>query len=270
MLQWIKNILTSNRPLSSKVVEEYYEQWNDNYLKNFGDIFQSYATAKPEVLIDYIATSAGLKGGDKILDAGCGVCGPALLLAEKFPASKITGITISPSQVNLAQKKIAKKKLAERVRVAAGDFHEADKKFTHGEFDVVLFLESLVHSHDPALAIAACKNVLRDGGTLYIKDLFRHYDAAIQNEIDYAVASIEKLIKMNVQDVKVVEQILLKQNFEIEFVRPLQIAPDFTNGNRFMADNHFRIFKNRNEEYSGNEFQYLMYYEIKAQKKSVC
>lgn len=268
MLQLLRKIFGQPK-LSSKVVQQYYEEWNENYLQNFGDIFQSYATAKPGELIDYIASSAGIKNGDVILDAGCGICGPAVLMAEKFPASKITGITISPSQTGMAEKKIAEKQLSERIKVLTADFHEVDKNFAAGQFDVVLFLESLVHSHDPQAALAACKNVLCEGGTLYIKDLFRHYDVTIQNEIDYAVASVEQLIKMNVQDVKAVEQILLKQNFEIEFVRPLQIAPDFTNGNRFMANNHFRIFKNRNEEYNGNEFQYLMYYEIKARKKSM-
>ncbi len=267
MIQRIIDFLAGSRKLSVKEVQLYYEQWNENYLHNFGDIFQSYATTRPEELMDYIASSAGIQNGDCILDAGCGVCGPAVLLAQKFPASNITGITISPTQAKLAQQKISDKNLTPQIQVLESDFHTVDKYFAANQFNVVLFLESLVHSHDPELAIAACGKVLRQNGTLYIKDLFKHFDAAIQPDIDYAVANVEKLIKMNVQDVKTIEQILLKNNFEIEFVRPLQIAPDFTNGNRFMANNHFRIFKNRHEPYNGNEFQYLMYYEIKARKR---
>lgn len=267
MIQRIKDFFKRKKELSPDIVQQYYEQWTDNYIQNFGDIFQSYATTDPAALIHYMAQSAGIQDGYKVLDAGCGIAGPAILLAEKFPAVQISGITISPTQTVLAQQKIAAKNLASQINIRTADFHQLETLFPANHFDTILFLESLVHSHQPEQVIKSCHRVIKTGGTIYIKDLFRHYDATIQRDIDFAVNKVEELIKLKVQDVTVIEKILREHNFEIDFVRPLNVTPDFTKGNQFMANNHFRIFKNRNEDYTGTEFQYLMYYEVKATKK---
>lgn len=268
ILQSIKNLFFREKKLTSNVVKNYYEKWNDNYLENFGDVFQSYATSDPNTLMKYIIDSAGLENGMRVLDAGCGVGGPAIRIAEHLHKVQITGITISPSQVSIANQNVSNRGLSERVDIMFGDFHVIDTLFPTNSFDAIIFLESLVHSSEPSKVIESCRGVLKEDGIIYIKDLFRHYDAAIQNDIDFAVARVEELIKMKVQDVRTLEKLLLEDDFNIEFIRPLNIIPDFTNGNKFMANNNFRIFKDRNEVYNGNEFQYLMYYEIKAVKKS--
>lgn len=263
---WSK-LFGKKKPLTAGVVADYYEAWNQRYIESFGDIFQSYATADPEELIRYIIQSAGIADGARVLDAGCGIGGPALRIAKQLPATAITGLTISPSQVKMAAGKAKAENLSNRVQFVEGDFHLMATTLSGEAFDFILFLESLVHSPQPEVVINEAAKLCKPGSVVYIKDLFRHYDATIQQDIDYAVAKIEDIIKLNVQDVKVICDYLEKAGFTIAFCRIPQVAPDFNNGNNFMARNNMVIFRNQKGVYTGNEMMYLMYYEIKAVKK---
>src|SRR5689334_6724984 len=62
----------------SKRVGEFYDQQHDAFLKVYGDTIQAFRTTDITKLLEYQARSMGLKNGMKILDAGCGICGPAI------------------------------------------------------------------------------------------------------------------------------------------------------------------------------------------------
>ncbi|MEG4805112.1 class I SAM-dependent methyltransferase [Microcoleus sp. ARI1-B5] len=83
---------------TSEDVERYYQKWTDRYIEGFGKVFQALLTKNVEDLIHYIAQTIGVRDGMKVLDAGCGVCGPAIILAEKYHIH-IEAVTISETQV---------------------------------------------------------------------------------------------------------------------------------------------------------------------------
>src|SRR5258708_31336507 len=56
-------------------------------------------------LIEHLAHLANIRTGSDILDIGCGFGASSLYLAKKFDAS-VTGITISPVQVQMATKAV--------------------------------------------------------------------------------------------------------------------------------------------------------------------
>lgn len=267
MINFLKRFFGKKPELNPDVVAGYYEDWNSRYIESFGDIFQSYATANPDDLIDYIIRSGDLQDGMAILDAGCGIGGPAIRIAKRLPKARITGITVSHTQAKVAEDKAEEEGLKNRLTFTIADFHKMSDVLGYEKFDRAIYLESLVHSHQPEVVIGETAKVLKPGGCVYIKDLFRHYDKQMQSEIDYAVERIEEIIKLNVQDVKVITGLLEKHGFEIEFCKPLEIAPDFNNGNSFMARNNINPFKGRTGPYTGTEMMYLMYYEVKARKK---
>jgi tocopherol O-methyltransferase len=100
-----------------------------------------------------------------ILDVGCGIGGSSLYLAEKFGA-KVTGITLSPVQVNRAQERATAAGLA-----AKTDFQVAnalDMPFENGSFDLVWSLESGEHMPDKAKFLEECYRVLKPGGKLIL------------------------------------------------------------------------------------------------------
>jgi cyclopropane fatty-acyl-phospholipid synthase-like methyltransferase len=132
------------------------------------------AFVDPETSTLYLAELAGVAPGDRILDAGCGVGGPALAIARAMPDVVIDGVTVSEVQAKMARERIAAAKLADRVRVHLADFHRLP--FPDESFDVVLYLEVTGYSPDQAALYRETARVLRPGGTVYVKDLFRQED----------------------------------------------------------------------------------------------
>ncbi len=55
-----------------------------------------------------LADRLDLKAGDHVLDAGCGIGGSSIWLAENFGV-RVTGITISPTQIDQARKNAKKR-----------------------------------------------------------------------------------------------------------------------------------------------------------------
>ena len=152
-------------------VGEFYNEQTGNFLKVYGEVIQAFRTKDLSNLLNYQIESIGLKPGMKVLDAGCGVCGPACYFAEHAGVS-VEAVTISEDQVKRGKEKIKEKGLEDRVHVQLADYHQVHKLFPANTFDAVYFLESFGHSHDKAQLLDAAWQVLKPGGTLYIKDLF--------------------------------------------------------------------------------------------------
>src|SRR5690554_4036922 len=61
-----------------------------------------------------VADALGLQPGEYVLDAGCGVGGPAVLLAREYDV-RVTGITVSVAQVEQARLRAGRSDLSDRV-----------------------------------------------------------------------------------------------------------------------------------------------------------
>jgi cyclopropane fatty-acyl-phospholipid synthase-like methyltransferase len=132
------------------------------------------AFVDPETSALYLAELAGVAPGHRILDAGCGVGGPAMAIASALPDVVIDGVTVSEVQAKMARELIAAANLADRVRVHLADFHCLP--FPDRSFDVALYFEVTGYSHDRGALYRESVRVLRPGGTVYVKDLFRQED----------------------------------------------------------------------------------------------
>jgi SAM-dependent methyltransferase len=152
-------------------VKRYYEEKTAAYLEGFGEVFQGSRPASTSELLDYIIDAAGLTDGSRILDAGCGVCGPSIYFAQKRQLA-IEAVTISPKQVREAQKRIDALHLNGRITVREGDFHRLAQIYEPDSFDRVLFLETICHARDYRTVIEQAMRLLKPGGLLYIKDFY--------------------------------------------------------------------------------------------------
>jgi SAM-dependent methyltransferase len=101
----------------------------------------------------------------RVLDAGCGLGGTMLLLAERYRA-RVTGLTLSPSQASTARAAIAAAGLADTAAVTICSYDTPPA----GPFDLVLALESLAHSPDPGVSVAALSAVVAPGGRFVVVD----------------------------------------------------------------------------------------------------
>ncbi|MCC7454239.1 MAG: phytanoyl-CoA dioxygenase family protein [Crocinitomix sp.] len=173
---------------TKKDVAKFYNVQTDNFLKVYGKVIQAFRTKNVNTLLDYQINAIGLMPGIKALDAGCGVCGPAVYFAQ-HSKSTIEAITISSVQVEKAKKNIEEANVADKVKVTEGDYHSLEKYYPANSFDCIYFLESFGHAHNHLKVLDSAWNVLKPGGMIYIKDLFRKIatkpgmEAGIEKEI---------------------------------------------------------------------------------------
>ena len=164
----------------SPAVVEFYDRWTKPFIDGFGTTFQAGFAKRvangredPTDSSILLAERAGVARGDRILDAGCGVGGPAIAMARAFEA-EVRGFTVSPVQAVTARRLIAEAGLTDRVSVIIADYHHLP--VPDDSFDRVMFLESCGYSPDRRRLFAEAARVVRPGGTIYVKDVFRKED----------------------------------------------------------------------------------------------
>lgn len=211
-------------------VADYYEAMTPAYLEGFGSIFQGSRPASTQELIDYIEDALNLAPGMRLLDAGCGVGGPALALAEKQRALTIDALTLSDLQAATARREAARAGVADRVTVAQGDFHLLAKSYPIESFDRVMFLESLCHAENYRDVIAGAYSVLKPGGGLYIKDfhVVDHRRDQARHEAQIGdLESLNRLYQLQLPYLSDLVDILSQVGFLIRFMRMPSYVPTF-------------------------------------------
>jgi SAM-dependent methyltransferase len=119
----------------------------------------------PLVLHRLLLSGLPLPPEPRVLDAGCGYGGTAFDFQPKI-GGRWLGITISPTQLQRAQAEAAKRGLGDRVRFRRQSYDEP-----LGEtFDLVIAIESMVHSADPARTVANIAAHLAPGGYFAMAD----------------------------------------------------------------------------------------------------
>lgn len=182
-------------------VGEFYDQFNDQFLQVYGDVIQAFRTHDVKKLLDYQIEAMELKPGMKVIDAGCGVCGPAIHFAQNAGV-EVHAVTISKEQFEKSKLRIAEAGLENKVFVYHGDYHNLHEVVGAVDFDRVYFLESFGHSPDHAQAIDSAWGVLKSGGLLYIKDLFRREPLVEEHigAIEREITKINEAYRYNIAD----------------------------------------------------------------------
>ena len=212
---------------SPEDVKTFYNSNTDKFLEVYGEVIQAFRTKDVKDYLDYTIQNAELRDGQKILDAGCGVGGPASYFASQLNVD-IKGITISDYQAAKSKEVLSGKALKGSVEITVGDYHKIDKIFGEHVFDRILFLESFGHSSDQNLLIEKAFHVLKPGGILYIKDLFKreHPNEEDGKKIDNIIDAINKAYSYNVADFTEVMKTIRRLNFILLFVKTPEVATE--------------------------------------------
>ncbi|HSW11779.1 MAG TPA: methyltransferase domain-containing protein [Solimonas sp.] len=115
-----------------------------------------------------LARHMRLQPGMRVLDAGCGIGGSSLWLAQHHGA-QVCGITLAPNQVERAQRASRESGIA--ATFSLGDFNAT--RFTDASFDAYWAMESLCHSPDKPQALREAARLLRPGGRIGIAEYLR-------------------------------------------------------------------------------------------------
>jgi SAM-dependent methyltransferase len=106
--------------------------------------------------------------GDRILDVGSGLGGPARLIAAQRGCD-VTGIDLTPEYVAVAERLTQRTGLGERVRFVCGDALELP--FDDASFDAAITLHVAMNIADRARLYAAIRRVLAPGGRFALYDV---------------------------------------------------------------------------------------------------
>lgn len=225
-------------PKSSAEVGQFYNEQTDNFLKVYGKVIQAFRTTDVSVLLDYQVEAIGLKEGMKVLDAGCGVCGPAIHFAEKVNVN-IEAVTISSVQVEKAKENIANSQVAQKVNVQEADYHQLENYFPENHFDAIYFLESFGHATNHFKVLDSAWKVLKPGGIIYIKDLFRKkaFYKGMEKEIEKEINNINQAYRYNVADLNTILDFVRRKGFILSSLKtidiPLEEFENLTISNEF-------------------------------------
>lgn len=212
-------------------VGQFYDQYYDAFNKVYGEVIQAFRTNDLSKILDYQIEQIGLKENMQVLDAGCGVCGPARYFARQTKAN-IKAITISAEQCKVASEKIIAENLEALINVQQADYHQVNQLFDKDYFDKIYFLESFGHSPNKALLLKNMWKILKPGGEIYIKDLFirKVADQHIQSKINKEINKINEAYRYEVADLNEFCNLVRDLGFVIVFIKTIDIGlNDFEN-----------------------------------------
>ncbi|MGB2591315.1 MAG: class I SAM-dependent methyltransferase [Candidatus Acidiferrum sp.] len=159
-------------------------------------------------LIDHLAQAATFPRDSTLLDIGCGFGGSSIYLSKKYNA-RATGITISPVQVDLANK------AAKLAGANAVFLHMDAEAMTFPEpFDVLWSVESISHYQDLGKFFASASRLLKPGGTMAITDWFKK-DGLTPEQSRKALGPIEKGMLIEMHTMKEYEDLMEKNGLKI-------------------------------------------------------
>ena len=126
--------------------------------------------------LDLVASKLALKPGMRLLDVGCGWGSFAIHAAKNYGVT-VTGLTLSPSQAQLAREKVAAAGLSEQVEIRVADYRE----LPGGSFDAIASIGMSEHVGESQIDnyCKALFALLRPGGVL-----LNHAIAALDPEYD--------------------------------------------------------------------------------------
>ena len=146
--------------LNSQNLAIHYGYWSDKTKSHSDSLIE---------MNQVLAEQLDLKPGDHVLDAGCGIGGSSIWLAENFGV-KVTGITISPTQIDQANKNAKKRGVDHLVNFKLEDYTQTS--FEDETFDHIWGLESICYALKKSDFVKEAHRVLKKGGCFAVADGF--------------------------------------------------------------------------------------------------
>ena len=115
-----------------------------------------------------LAEAAGIGPGDHVLDAGCGIGGPARHLARAY-GCRVTGVDFMPEFVDVGNELTRRAGLADLVDIVEGD--ATALPFPPGRFDVAWTQHAAMNIADKAALYRSLRRVVKPGGRLAFFDV---------------------------------------------------------------------------------------------------
>jgi cyclopropane fatty-acyl-phospholipid synthase-like methyltransferase len=207
---------TMSRPNDKQRIIEHYDIVSPYYRSRWGEhIHHGYWIRGDEPkekaqlqLVEHLAELANVKQGSDILDIGCGFGASSLYLAKHYNAT-VTGITISPVQVEMAIQAAAREQLNAKFLLMDAEAMNFQK-----QFDLLWSVESIAHYQDRPGFFSSAAKLLKPGGSFAITDWFKK-DKLTRAETRKFIDPIEKGMFVELQVMDDYEQFLTSNGMQI-------------------------------------------------------
>ncbi len=144
------------------VTKNWFKDWSNEYDNTLGKVKRHHK------LLDLVVESSGVKGGDIVLDIGCGTGLLSLKFLNKADCI-IYGIDNSPEMLEIFKRKIDKFCLSGKIFCKIGDAENLD--FEKNFFDIIASTVTLHHVKNKYPAIKKIYKLLKAGGKFIIGDI---------------------------------------------------------------------------------------------------
>ena len=146
--------------------------WHEHDPRLFSGVARFYGTMYRNSLVaEWLPAVDGLvdrlHAGIRVLDVGCGLGVPTIMLAEAFPRSTFVGVDYHDESIRLARAAADEAGVADRVSFRVGDATSYD-----GQFDLVLYFDAVHDFGDPVGALAHARGALTPGGRVVAVEPF--------------------------------------------------------------------------------------------------
>jgi tocopherol O-methyltransferase len=153
-------------------IRDFYDMVSPYFRDLWGEhlhdgYYESGATTKEaaqEELVAFVAKTAELPTGARGLDIGCGMGATSVWLAREL-GSRMTGVTLSPVQVEVARELALREGIDARFLVA-----DAESMSFPEEFDFLWMMGVLGHMADQRAFLSSSPKLLRAGGRFVLAD----------------------------------------------------------------------------------------------------
>lgn len=122
----------------------------------------------------FVGRLVELRAGGRMLDLGTGPGHIPLLVCESIADCRVFGVDLSTEMLALADRRRAASSVGDRVKFELADVKNLP--FDDASFDTVFSNTILHHIPEPVAMLREAARVLRPGGALLIRDLFRPPD----------------------------------------------------------------------------------------------
>lgn len=215
----MKDGLDRNRMRYNKT---HYDSVTDAWTYILGDNLHYGYFDPPELdlkdatdkLIDSLASLSSIDGNTSILDIGCGIGHPAFYLHRRF-GCRVTGITISPRGVEIAQERSEKNGTSGSVQFRVADAME--NGFPDNTFDIAWIMESSHLMRDKERLFGESFRVLKNDGCVLLCDLILIEEFGIEEIFKYReeLAILERSFgKAKMETLAFYERKLSEQGFK--------------------------------------------------------
>jgi len=163
-----KNDVDVRKTDHKKLSITFYDVATEFYELGWGDAFHFAPRFLGETLNSsirryesWLAAHARISKGMKVMDAGCGVGGPAIHIAMTTEA-EVVGINTNVFQIGRARKRTEAVNLQDRITYVEADFNFLP--FDDNTFDAVYSVEAICYSSDKVKTLKEWLRVLKPGG----------------------------------------------------------------------------------------------------------